>query len=326
MYSIDIIKTAINLYIKLQNENIIGKNRIKFINSVLNIHINTLYKWINKYYNKDLQTFNFTTYKTNYKYNNTKITQSIESFIINSINKNNNFNIIKIKNNIKKKFNVSLSKSTIYYVLHKNNFTYKKMITKNNPNDIVVTEQLKNELKNKINEINDIDKLVSYDEMSVYLNSKPYKGWSLKGQTCFIETKNKTIFNKRFTIGMCVNIKGYIDYTITERSLKSDKFNTFMKKINKNNNYILLDNASIHKNKIFKNDTFKNKWNIIYNVPYHSHLNPIEYVFSILRKKLLNEGVETINDIKNVLLEFKKNINSIHITNIFNKCLAEINK
>ena len=44
MYSIDIIRSSINLYIKLKNENIIGKERIKFIKSVFNIHINTLYK------------------------------------------------------------------------------------------------------------------------------------------------------------------------------------------------------------------------------------------------------------------------------------------
>ena len=46
MYSIDIIKSCINLYFKLKNENIIGKQRIDFIKSTFNIHINTLYKWI----------------------------------------------------------------------------------------------------------------------------------------------------------------------------------------------------------------------------------------------------------------------------------------
>ena len=44
MYSIDIIKSCINLYFKLKNENIIGKQRIDFIKSTFNIHINTLYK------------------------------------------------------------------------------------------------------------------------------------------------------------------------------------------------------------------------------------------------------------------------------------------
>ena len=134
MYSIDIIKSCINLYFKLKNENIIGKQRIDFIKSTFNMNINTLYKWIYKYYKSETNSFNFSQYKTNFKYkynnNNIKITNDIETFIINSIDLNNNFNIKKIKKNIYTKFNIELSKTTIYCVLHKNNFTYKKLIDK----------------------------------------------------------------------------------------------------------------------------------------------------------------------------------------------------
>ena len=98
--------------------------------------------------------------------------------------------IIKIHN----KFNIKLSKATIYCVLHKHNLTYKKLIVKNIPYDDDKIINLKNDLKNKFNGIK-IDKLISYDEMSIYLNDKPYRGWSIKGKECFIKTKNKTIFN-----------------------------------------------------------------------------------------------------------------------------------
>ena len=323
MYSIDIIKSAIQLYYKFKKDNIIGKQRINYIKSIFNIHINTLYNWINIYYIKHNNTFNFINYRTNFKYNNLKITFDIEQFIINSIDSNNNFNIKNIKYNIKIKFNILLSKSSIYYVLHKHNFTYKKLTIKNNPH---TNEQIKInriELKNKIENIN-VNNFISYDEMSIYLNAKPYKGWSIKGNDCIIKTKNKSIFNKRYTIGMCIDIKGNIDFTIIEKALKSIKFNKFMNKINKNNKVIFMDNATIHKNFLFKNDIIKNNWNIIYNIPYHSHLNPIEYIFSLLRKKLLDENNHTLNDIINIIVTFKKNINKQFVTNIFNKCLNEI--
>jgi len=323
MYSIDIIKSCINLYIKLKRTNIIGKKRIYFIKSVFMVHINTLYNWINKYYNLKTNTFDFSQFKTNFKYNNTKITNNIEIFIINSIDSNNNFNIKKIKKNIKIKFNIILSTSTIYYVLHKHNFTYKKLTVKNIPYDDDKVMDLKIQLKNKI-DIIDTNKLISYDEMSIYLNDKPYKGWSIKGKECFIKTKNKTIFNKRFSIGMSISIKGNIDFTITEKALKSNKFNTFMKKIIKNDKILFLDNASIHKNYQFKNDIQKNNWNVIYNIPYHSHLNPIEYIFSLLRKELLKNDIITFNDIIKTVILFKKNLNKNHVVNIFNKCLNEI--
>lgn len=184
---------------------------------------------------------------------------------------------------------------------------------------------VKTELKNKINNIVDKNNFISYDEMSIYLNSVPYKGWSIKGKDCFIKTKNKTIFNKRFSLGMSIDINSNIDFTIKEKALNSFHFNSFIKKINKKNNFIIfLDNDSIHKNKLFKNDIEKCRWNIIYNIPYHSHLNPIEYVFSLLRKKILNDNVSNINELINSILQFKMNINKNHIINIFNKCFTEM--
>ena len=102
-------------------------------------------------------------------------------------------------------------------MLHKHNFTYKKLVVKNIPYDNNQINNFKYQLKNKIDNI-DITKLISYDEMSIYLNSKPYKGWSLKGKECFIKTKNKTIFNKRYSIGMSIDINSNIDFTISEKN------------------------------------------------------------------------------------------------------------
>jgi transposase len=324
MYSIEIIKSSINLYFKLKKDNILGKKRINYIKQTFNIHINTLYNWIYTYYDYNSNTFNFNNYKTKFKYNNKKLNFNIENFIINSIDTNNNFNIKKIKINIKNKFNISISKSTIYYVLHKHNLTYKNIIIKNIPIDNVKLSELKNNLSNSISNI-DLNKFISYDEMSIYLNSKPYKGWSIKGKPCFIKTKNKTIFSKRYSLGMSIDYNSYIDFTIKEKSLDSFKFNKFIKKINKKNDKIIfLDNASIHKNFSFNNDVKNYKWNIIYNIPYHSHLNPIEYIFSLLRKKINHNNIIDLNQLINTIIDFKNNINKNHVKNIFNKCLNEI--
>jgi len=322
MFSIDIIKSSINLYFKLKKENIIGKKRIDIITSTYNIHINSLYNWIKLYYKSN--SFDFSLYKSNFKYNNFKITSQIENFIINSIDSNNNFNIKKIKTNILNIFNISLSKSTVYYVLHKNNLTYKKNYVKNVPYTEDETLKLKKDLKDKLLNI-DKNKIISYDEMSIYLNQKPYKGWSKKGTKSIIKTSNKSISNKRYTIGMAISMDGNINFTIVHRALKSDKFNTFMKKIMKNDNYIFMDNAIIHKNSSFKNFINKNNFNVIYNIPYHSELNPIEYIFSILRKELLNNENSTFENIIDTIVNFIKNFNNKISYNIFNECFRVIN-
>ena len=82
--------------------------------------------------------------------------------------------IKKIKTNIKNKFNVILSKSSIYHILHKNNLTYKKIYIKNNPYNEEENNKFKIDLKNKIYNI-DINNILSYDEMSIYLNVYLFK-------------------------------------------------------------------------------------------------------------------------------------------------------
>ena len=325
MYSVDIIKASIILYFKLKKEKIIGNKRIEIIQSTFNLHINSLYNWIKLYYNKNQNIFDFSLYKTNFKYNNLKITDKIEIFVINSIDSNNNFNIKKIKNNIKINFNITLSKSSIYHILHKNNLTYKKIYVKNDPYSEEQYIKFKNDIKDKLSNIN-INNIISYDEMSIYLNQKPYKGWSNKGHSCFIKTKNKTIFSKRYSIGMSISINGKFDFTIVEGSLKSIKFNKFMKKIMNKNNYIFMDNASIHRNSLFKKFINNNNFNVIYNIPYHSELNPIEYIFSLLRKELLYNDNSTYEHIIYIIQNFIKNFNKIYSYNIFNKCFDIINE
>ncbi len=106
------------------------------------------------------------------------------------------------------------------------------MYVKNIPYDENKLFELKTQLKDKINSIDNKNNFISYDEMSIYLNSVPYKGWSIRGKECCIKTKNKTIFNKRYSLGMSIDINSNIDFTIKEKALDGDNFNKFIKKIN----------------------------------------------------------------------------------------------
>ncbi len=329
MYSIDNIKSSIKLYFGLENKNIIGIERIKIINLVYDFHINTLYRWINIYYNYNDKSIIMNEYNTNFTYNNIKITYDIEQFIIKSIDDNNNFNIKKIRKNIKTKFNTSLSKSSIYNVLHKHNLTYKKIKIKTNPLKPERENKLKQDLKININQIDDINNLASYDEMSIYINDVPKKGWSKKGTDCIIINKNNSIKPLRLTLGMCITKNNYCDFTLTYDSLKSDKFIKFINKVKintKNKLTFFLDNASIHRSKMFTKYAIENKIKLIYNMPYHSHLNPIEYIFSLLRRELLNGDTSSLKSIGNIIGNFKKNLNKNITENIFKKCINEINK
>jgi transposase len=48
----------------------------------------------------------------------------------------------------------------------------------------------------------------------------------------------------------------------------------------------MMDNARTHHTKLFKKSIKSKNLKIIYNIPYHSKYNPIEYVFSLLRRDI----------------------------------------
>ena len=86
---------------------------------------------------------------------------------------------------------------------------------------------------------------------------------------------------------------------------------------NPNRSY-LLDNASIHKNKKTHEFYKKNKIHIVFNAPYQSKFNPIEMVFSLLRKKLNKKIVKSNADIEEIVNLFQKETKEETLTNIFN--------
>ena len=105
-----------------------------------------------------------------------------------------------------------------------------------------------------------------------------------------------------------------------EGSVKTDDFVSFIKELNEeNSNYTyLIDNASIHKNKKTSAMYKKEKINVIFNAPYQSEFNPIEMVFSLLRKKLNKKIVKNKTEITEVINNFIKETKESTLTNIFN--------
>ena len=69
----------------------------------------------------------------------------------------------------------------------------------------------------------------------------------------------------------------------------------------------------------------QNQTHIIFNAPYHSELkNLIENVFSILRNKINRNPNNTYEDIIKILREFRLEIKSETLNNIFNSCFKKI--
>ena len=76
----------------------------------------------------------------------------------------------------------------------------------------------------------------------------------------------------------------------------------------------------------------ESKTNVLYNVPYHSDKNPVEYIFSKLRKCIQKYTFETIDDLEGILISFKcllESENDIknsfkHAFSLFDKNIIEL--
>ena len=309
MYSFEYKQVIINLYHELKINKIIGEERIKIIMKITNnkFSISSLYNWLKKINHIKRKYINF------------KITNDIEKFIILKLNENKFITTKQIKILVKDKFNVELSKTSIYNIYKKNNFTFKR-------NRIITNAYSKEEQIKQIKIVsdkiktNDIKNIISIDEMSITLNSKPYYGWTIKGTRCETQNNNKIVENKRYSLLMATCNNKIINYSIVLESIKSLKFKQFIEKIhkNKNNNTYFMDNAIIHKSKLFTKYINEKQIKIIYNVPYHSEFNPIECVFSMLRNEILKNKTNTLENVIKSINNFKINIESNKLNNIFN--------
>ena len=305
-------------YIEISNEN------EKFIIENSLNPIKEIVKEFNKKYSLNIHEKQV----VNILYKNKKKTQSfykktpeIINYIIKQIQKESIITINKIKHQIKNEYNLDISSQLIYNILKEENYVYKKLKKINNPYSIENQKEQLKIVKEKHN-ISTIKNCVSLDEFSVVINSKPNYGWFKKNSEPNYKIENPKITNKRYSVLMASNNEEIKHYIICEGGIKTNIFIDFMKeltkKIENKETYYLMDNAVIHKTKKFMEYVKECKINILYNAPYHSEINPIENIFSMLRNTINRNENQTIEKIKESIENFKKVDNKEKFKNIFN--------
>jgi len=366
MYDNNIKKIIYDTYYYLKNINIIGKERIEFINNVFKCHITSVYNWIKeftydfndiyknkyitpeiifdihnfikknktcclhkikKYINKKHNTlFNTKTIGYILKVNNlnlinNKINKDVINFILDIVKKNNVIRAKDIIILIKEKFNKNISDSSVYNVLKNNKITYKKVKLITNPYSKEEEKERLLNIKSTLDILN-IDNIISYDEISVTTNEYPLYGWSKSGEECNLKNKLSSIKGKRYTVGLAISNKKIVSYKIVEKGLKKNDFIDLITDItNKDieNKYTyFMDNATIHHSKEFKKLSKEKHLHVLYNAPYNSDKNPVEYVFSSLRKFIQRSIINSVEEINSAIKKFIKITNFSLYNNCFN--------
>ena len=283
----NLIQNKFNVKISLTTiYNFFKKNNYVYKKTTININPYS-------YEEQKNQLINVHDHLTN-KYNNiildniTKEINDKSKFLINMEN-----DIIKMNKSLKEDTNI------IYYMCNE----IKK-----------INNLLKQETKIIKNE-----SIISIDEMSIITNRASTTGWTLKNKECIISIPYLKP-NERYSLLMATSNKKIIKYYLVKGSIKTDDFINFMDQLNKENpnNTYLIDNASIHINKKTINFYKNNNLHIVFNAPYQSKFNPIEMVFSLLRKKLNKKIVKSKKEIEETIKLFKSEITEKILTNIYN--------
>lgn len=320
-YSYDLILQALKLYYK-------GGYAIKAICEIFNISIKTFYNWRIKYTHIKMQTntnkqslipISDNCIKKSYK---TKIEKKHGKYIIKKTINNQHFDCKELLFELRIKYKLFICKKTLYNYLSKMNITFKKARKKIVPNVHGLLEK-KILLNKRIQEIQQRNQsIISIDESSFKINMSQNYGWSVKGtKTNFIidNTKSET-----YSVLCAIDKNKVIGKIIVKGSINSDIFISFLKKfIPKNKKCtLLLDNARIHKSKIFQQYIKTTKINLLYNIPYNPESNPIEHVFNKVKYVVRKEPTNTVQLLK---IAIDKGFDSITKNNLYKFYNASFN-
>ncbi len=309
-YSFDLKSRVINEYNKKQ------KN-VKEICLLFSVSKSSVYNWI-KLYNSNELTIKKEYIKPTSKFCNLEI----RNIIFEYVTLNPNFIYSLLINIIKDKTTIEIKKSTLYNILKDLKFSKKVSKFKKVYGSIDKLDIKKNILKKQIKNIPN-NKIISIDEISFDTNIIHKHGWSLVN-TPVIKTIGATY--KRLTMICAITNKQILHYKIINNSAHADTFLDFLKSIpNTKNKYLFLDNACIHHSKIVAEFVKINKINLLFNVPYSPEFNPIEIMFSKL-KKLVRDCTNNnkINSLTTNIINCLKNITSNNLNNFFKHAISKL--
>lgn len=168
---------------------------------------------------------------------------------------------------------------------------------------------------NSIKKIN--NNYINVDETSIELNSKPNKGYSLKGKPCIVQKINK---RKRYSLITSINNNRVTNFKIVDGSVNGEIFKEFIEEIHKRHRKtILMDNAKIHHYKNLKKYVERNKIDIIYNVPYCPEYAPIEYYHNTMKNKIYQMDINSLEELKRAVSDINNELNRKGFHNYYEK-------
>ena len=266
MFSKDIIKLANNLYKQHKN--------FQKVASIINISKSTIQRWVSN--------FEYYTKPKEKQIRKRKLTNDVVFFIIELIKNYKQIQLKEIKKVISETFNIDFSLTMISNYLKELGYSRKLVSNRYFNKSMEDVKEKEIVFKDTIKKIN-IDDIISIDESYFYFNETPKYGWSEKGNKCVIQKPFKR--NKQSLL-LAISNKKILKQHITSKSINKNIYLDFLKELNIENKTIIADNVAFHKSKDVIEYLKSNEANMIFIPPYSPEYNPIEFVFSEIKRKI----------------------------------------
>jgi len=260
MYSIDRRKIAIHVYSLLRS---LRKTAI-----ILQVSHTTISRWLKNperklYYRKSLRT------------------EQIIDIIKTTIISNPFITVRSFVKVIKDTLNIQVSRELVRVVIKKLGFTSKKAKFFSKPNHIKQTTETFIERRDRF--IQENRYIVSLDETSFGRNGKPVFGYSTKGSPLIVPKPPPQA--KATSVLAVVDNKGIVSRKSVQGAYNKELFLEFLQSLQLPlDTVILLDNVRFHHSNVIKEFVQTKQWTLLYVPPYSPWFNPIEEVFSIVKR------------------------------------------
>jgi transposase len=135
-----------------------------------------------------------------------------------------------------------------------------------------------------LSKMNSDKEIISIDESSVCLESRPLYGYSKKG-TRVTKQMNKPLRGNRVTLILAIsNKRGVVHHETIKGSANAKIFANFVSKIQApKDSYALLDNVRFHHSRCVREEANKKNMSLVYTPPYQPDFNPVENAFSVIK-------------------------------------------
>lgn len=262
MYCLDIRRIACRLYYKYKS--------LRKVSSILEISHSTIARWVQSIHRK--QYYRKPTICNEFVVDTIKSSIAINPFI----------STRNLVTKVKSVCNVNVSKELVRVAIAKLGYTKKQSRCFSTPKNLEEKTKMFKHLRQHF--LSQNMSFYSLDETSFGRNTKIQKGYAPKGQILKVQRVQPRMTTMSSLVVMskeCI-----IKHQEVQGSFNQHLFLSFLQGLNiPDNSVILLDNVRFHHCSAIKDFAKLKGWTLLYTPPYSPWFNPIEGVFSIIKRQ-----------------------------------------